>query len=1509
MVKIPADRIDVHEDFGNYGIDSLTIMHLNDRLSEDFQALPRTLFFEYITVHDLTAYFVTHHAERLELLLRQTATSERGLLYGATPHTECPLPPGEGQGEGGSEGTKAELVGRTMLPRQPWRFTRPMHGARSDGAQEPPPAEAQLHDVAIIGLAGRYPGAERLDQFWENLKLGRDCIREIPAEAWNYHAIYDPERQRQNAIACKWGGFIKDADKFDALFFHISPLEAETLDPQARIFLETAWHCVEDAGYAPKSFAALFSNRKVGVFVGVSTNEYQLLKLPTSDIEIHGVAYLFSIANRVSYHLGLHGPSLSVDTACSSSLSAIHMACKSIIHGECEAAIAGGVTLSLHPHKYQYLSQGNFLSSDGRCRSFGAGGDGYVPGEGVGAVLLKPLHRAVQDGDHIYGVIKGSAINHGGKTSGFTVPNPKAQARLIRDALDDAGVEPRTINYLEAHGTGTELGDPIEVAGLAEAYAQVSMDRQFCAIGSCKSNIGHLEAAAGIAQLTKVLLQLKHRQLAPSIHTAQLNPHIDFASTPFYVQRELSAWEPVVLERDGEAQRSPRRAGISSFGVGGANAHLVIEEYESLDVAHAAIQRQPWLLVLSAANEERLRVYAGEMADFLAHINGRDAGVPEGEIRRALMAMVRDTLHVPEVDIDVEVTLGDLGFDAISLAAFAQRLSEWYGFELSTTLFSEYPTITALAGYLAQAQRSASSTLSPWEGAKGEDIPPHPDPLPRGEGEITTAPTRLLDSALGRERVTSPADGTRGNGFDLRDLAYTLHMGRESLEERLAVIVSSVGEAVEVLNRYHAGDREIAGLYLGNARKNKAGLPADEAAVVGDLLRKGALAELARLWVAGLEVDWRPLYGGDQPARLSLPTYPFARERYWLPQGGEQVSRREDTAVGALHPLLQRNTSDFSEVRFSSNFTGREFFLADHHMLGQHILPGVAHLEMARAAVASAHGGLTVGMRLRNVVWVRPFVAVEVPGPPTETGHDRPNQLHIGLSRAEDGSVSYAIYGEPERPGDEPPLYSQGCAVIAAQDDRAETPALDLTTLRRQCDRRMLSADECYEAFKGLGLEYGPGLRGIETLYVGSDRVLARLRLPEAVVHTWDKYVLHPSLMDAALQATIGLMGTAERDHAAQTGAGVRAGPVLPFALDALEIFAPCPPAMWALVRYSDGSGPSDTLSKLDIDLCDDQGYRCVSFRGLLCRAYSDAPATDPHFGTLMMAPAWRQPNRAEAAPAPTFSRHLVIFCELDNLSGDELAARLAGTDMTWLVSDAREDGIAARFQTHLSLVFREVQAILRAQPQAPVLVQVVVPGKVEEQRLFGAIAAFLKTAHLENPNLVGQVIEVQENFATWCDGLTGTLQENRQRCRDSHVLYRDGIRLVATWERLATLPGEATQEASRFPWKDNGVYLITGGVGGLGLLFAEEIARRTRRATIILVGRSPLKGERLERLSDVRARFLQTMIDYRQVDVTHAEAVTELVQWIRQTFGNLHGIIHGAGVLRDNFLLKKEPG
>ncbi|XPG76798.1 polyketide synthase [Variovorax sp. NFACC27] len=258
-----------------------------------------------------------------------------------------------------------------------------------------------------------------------------------------------------------------------------------------------------------------------------------------------------------------------MDTMCSSSLTAIHLACDSLRNGSCELAVAGGVNVTVHPNKYLTLSQGQFAASNGRCMSFGTGGDGYVPGEGVGAVLLKPLARAVADGDRIYGVIKGTAINHGGKTNGYTVPNPQAQGELIEDALRKAGVHPRTISYVEAHGTGTALGDPIEVAGLSKAFGAQTQDRQYCAIGSAKSNIGHCESAAGIAGLTKVLLQLKHGQLVPSLHSEELNPNIDFARTPFVVQRTLGEWKRPQVSLAGSRSGSIRASRGSRRSVPG----------------------------------------------------------------------------------------------------------------------------------------------------------------------------------------------------------------------------------------------------------------------------------------------------------------------------------------------------------------------------------------------------------------------------------------------------------------------------------------------------------------------------------------------------------------------------------------------------------------------------------------------------------------------------------------------------------------------------------------------------------------------------------------------------------------------------------------------------------------------------------------------------------------------------------------------------------------------------
>ncbi|PEM80838.1 hypothetical protein CN558_29895, partial [Bacillus wiedmannii] len=329
-------------------------------------------------------------------------------------------------------------------------------------------------EIAIIGLNGRYPKSVTVDELWDNLRNGTSCISEIPSDRWNLEKYYEPGFPKEGKSYSKWGGFIEGIDKFDPLFFNISPREAEMMDPQERLFLETAWGLLEDAGLTRKSLTKL--NYKVGVFVGVMNGNY---------VRLGGnpVSY-WSIANRVSYYFNLQGPSLAVDTACSSSLTAIHLACESIHRGGCETAIAGGVNLIVHPEHFNVLASVNMLSKSEKCKPFGDEADGFVDGEGVGAILLKRLDKAIEDGDHIYGVIKGSSMNAGGKTSGFTVPNPNAQAELIKETLVKAKINPRTISYVEAHGTGTSLGDPIEIAGLTKAFQNHTEDKQYCAVGS-----------------------------------------------------------------------------------------------------------------------------------------------------------------------------------------------------------------------------------------------------------------------------------------------------------------------------------------------------------------------------------------------------------------------------------------------------------------------------------------------------------------------------------------------------------------------------------------------------------------------------------------------------------------------------------------------------------------------------------------------------------------------------------------------------------------------------------------------------------------------------------------------------------------------------------------------------------------------------------------------------------------------------------------------------------------
>ncbi|MFE9804546.1 SDR family NAD(P)-dependent oxidoreductase [Streptomyces goshikiensis] len=486
-------------------------------------------------------------------------------------------------------------------------------GAGSDGDGNP-----ASEPIAIIGMGCRFPGgADGPDAFWELLRKGVDATGPVPSDRWDADRLYDEDPERPGRIYARRGGFLSEpVDGFDAAFFGISPREAQSLDPQQRLLLEVVWEALEHAATAP----AVLKGSRTGVYVGIGIDDYKTLQ--TADPEAidayTGTGNLFcAAAGRISHFFGLTGPSMAVDTGCSSSLVAVHLAVRSLRQGESDMAVAAGVHLMLSPEITLFLSRARALSPEGRCRTFDAAADGYARGEGCGAVVLKRLSDARAAGDRVLAVIRGSAVNHDGPSAGLTVPNGTSQQALLRTALADARLRPHDIGYLEAHGTGTRLGDPVEAGAFSAVLAAGRPRRDPLLAGSVKTNIGHLEAAAGIASLIKVVLALGHEEIPPHLHFDTPNPHIPWADVALRVPTEPTPWR--------RAQR-PRNAGISSFGIGGTNAHLVVTEAPGTAVpetpsgphdAHPTAGHVPGLLLLSAKGRPALDALAARYADRL----------------------------------------------------------------------------------------------------------------------------------------------------------------------------------------------------------------------------------------------------------------------------------------------------------------------------------------------------------------------------------------------------------------------------------------------------------------------------------------------------------------------------------------------------------------------------------------------------------------------------------------------------------------------------------------------------------------------------------------------------------------------------------------------------------------------------------------------------------------------------------------------------------------------------
>ena len=1005
---IKPERVDIDTPFIDMGLDSITGVTWVRRLNEQYGV-------------SVTAVEVYNHptlrrfAEFIGRMAGTRLTEQRGDIAVASP----------------------------QLPEKSATFKSP-----EPAAKPPAIAASRRGGIAIIGMSGQFPKARDLDTFWQNIERGMDCVSEIPAERWSPDNFYDSRSDASDKTQYKWMGVLEDADKFDPLFFNISPREAELMDPQQRLFLEASWACIEDAGYDP----AALSGTKCGVFAGCGAGDYGM------SLEAEGLnaqALMGGAASilpaRIAYTLDLHGPCLALDTACSSSLVAIAMACDSLAACNSDMTLAGGVTVLAGPAMHIMTGKAGMLSANGRCRTFDQRADGFVPAEGVGVLLMKRLEDAARDGDRILGVIRGWGVNQDGRTNGITAPNGDSQTRLQRQVYDTFQIDPAEIQYVEAHGTGTKLGDPIEVEGLKHTFRRYTNRKGYCALGSVKSNIGHSLMAAGVAGVIKILQAIRRQQIPPTIHFENLNEQINLDDSPFYVNAAGREW---ILPKG-----QTRCAAINSFGFSGTNAHLVIEEYESLTRAAPAspnLPEQPVMVVLSACTEDRLNA-AGQN----------------------------------------------------------------------------------LLTYLEQQ---------------------------------TTCP----DAA-------AP---------DLLSIAYTLQVGRQAMEERVGWIVSSLDELIQTLRSYLAGEVNGKDVWRGHVKRDKEALgflnaDEDTAEMMKVWARKHKFAKILNLWVRGLSFDWNLLYGDVKPRRVSLPTYPFARQRYWMHKAR----------------LLSSNAQP------------------------------------------------------------------------------RPENLQPSASAS-------------------------------------------------------------------------------------------------------------PSL--------------------------------------------------------------------------------------------------------LLFEPGWTEkPVAADSRIEPlSFRKRYILLCDLDRTLGEETALLKRDAIVRQFQSD--EGAIEAQLR-HVTLQVFDL--IKGANSSEKLLLQVVVPHQ-DGVCLHAGLIGLLKTARAEQPQLAPQLIELEADMSS--PEVASALHACALHPEDLHVRYHDHIRYIRSWREA--VPADAEKS---FSWKQNGVYLITGGVGGLGLLFAEEIARKTKSASLILAGRSPMDSGKLAAIE--RLRSLGAFVEYRQVDVTDRAAVSKLIREAQNTFGGLNGVLHCAGVTRDQIIREKK--
>ncbi|WP_026884685.1 type I polyketide synthase [Clostridium akagii] len=1271
------------------------------------------------------------------------------------------------------------------------------------------------NDIAIIGVSCKFAEANNLNEYWDLLAKGKECIRNIP-----FNRKQDSDRyfdgsginNKSEEIKYTRIGYLDEIDKFDCDFFGIIPNEARLMNPRQRLFLETAWSAIEDSGYG----ANKLQGTKTGIYVGLSDdgfNEYlemikeglpSLMGLSTSG-NIRSI-----LASRLAYILDFKGPAIVIDTACSSSLVALHLACQSIKNDQCETALVGGVNIKILPKidDENLVNIGN-ASSDYKIKTFDNEADGTNSGEGVAAILIKSLSNAIIDNDHIYAVIKGSAINNDGVSVGITAPNVEAQENVILDAWKDAHIDPKTITHIEAHGTGTKLGDPIEVNAIKNAFSRFTNKKQFCSISSVKTNIGHLDSLAGLSGLIKMVMAMKNRKIPPSLNFISPNKNIDFIDSPVYVNDKIIKWEP-----EGEFLR----CGISSFGLSGTNCHVILEEPPKVEQDRIEVFKQH-IFTLSAKTKEALCNLINAYIEFL----------------------------------------------------------------------------------------------------EKEDVV-------------------------------------------LVDVCYTVNTGRGQNNYRIALVVENKRELINSLNKLMEGKLKndtSKGIYYGEIKKNSQvrDLGEEVKNIIAGIrekplnIEKSSLHILSSQYCRGIDIDFEDIYMGFGCKKVSLPTYQFDKKRLWIELDLKKKKLENVFFEEYKHPLMGFIALDSPNIKiYVSYLNVKEYWVLNEHMVnGSYAVPGTAYIEMARE-IGKAHYGSSCNIVLKNVMFYNLLIVEEDVREVQAIVNIKDNNLELKvISKAKNGEWirhSEALIYKDENQEDAK-LYDikklvKKCntAYIVERNDVSSNTEYILDGINK-CDFETFNIVEEDTRSRGKLVQVGKRWHSISKLFTSNEGALCELEIPNIYENDLKDFYLHPAMMDCAVNSGNLLLD----------------GLYLPYYYKEFRIFGPTPKKFYSYILKK-GNTNNET-GKFDILLLNEQGKAFGKITNYIVKKVHDFDLVGRSSSDINMyhSLGWVIENDYKVDKLDKLENDCILIFKDKRGISDQIIKKLLSNGKEVIEVELGEKySKVNEFKFEIEGTEDDYEKLFNDLEQSPIR-QVIHMMTVDNENindvaklktsmkkgvyslfyLTKAITKSIKrniqllliadyaqgidgkeiTIKPHNASFfgIGKVIgEEYSKISVRCIDIDSSIEiddlmkEIIYKSREGVVGYRNGSRYIQQLKKvdLQKLKDEKVNI------RKNGVYIITGGMGGIGIEIAKYISSR-EQVNLIIIGRSEFSNRYQENEKNIyKIRIINEIkesgssFNYYKADVASIEKLKQVIYDVKHKFGHIDGIVHSAGVAGDGFIFSK---